>query len=134
MTASFMRRTKGSGRELEHEHYQDGAANCRGAATALIITLVSVALRRYQRRISALATTDQLTELPNRRGFNLLANQAMQEARRNQSALCVLMLDLDNFKQLNDSQGHMAGDETLPLCQPPAQYRAQIRHYLPLGR
>ncbi|MDD2160660.1 diguanylate cyclase [Pseudomonas sp. MIL19] len=81
--------------------------------TALIITLVSVALRRYQRRISALATTDQLTELPNRRGFNLLANQAMQEARRNQSALCVLMLDLDNFKQLNDSQGHMAGDEML---------------------
>lgn len=81
--------------------------------TALIITLVNVALRRYQRRISALATTDQLTELPNRRGFNLLANQAMQEARRNQSALCVLMLDLDNFKQLNDSQGHMAGDEML---------------------
>lgn len=81
--------------------------------TALIITLVNVALRRYQRRISALATTDQLTKLPNRRGFDLLANQAMQEARRNQSALCVLMLDLDNFKQLNDSQGHMAGDEML---------------------
>ena len=81
--------------------------------TALIITLVNLALRRYQRRISALATTDQLTKLPNRRGFDLLANQAMQEARRNQSALCVLMLDLDNFKQLNDSQGHMAGDEML---------------------
>ncbi len=81
--------------------------------TVLIITLVSVALRRYQRRINALATTDQLTTLPNRRGFDLLANQAMQEARRNQSALCVLMLDLDNFKQLNDSQGHMAGDEML---------------------
>tara|TARA_R110000868_G_scaffold25293_4_gene98657 strand:+ start:176 stop:1651 length:1476 start_codon:yes stop_codon:yes gene_type:complete len=81
--------------------------------SALIITLVSLALRRYQRRISALATTDLLTELPNRRGFDLLANQAVQEARRAPSPLCALMLDLDNFKQLNDSQGHMAGDEML---------------------
>src|SRR3989344_4199102 len=76
--------------------------------TVIVISLVSLVLRRYQRRISALATTDLLTELPNRRGFDLLANQAVQEARRSPSALCALMLDLDNFKQLNDSQGHMA--------------------------
>ena len=81
--------------------------------TSIVITLVSLAMGRYQRRISALATTDQLTDLPNRRGFDLLANQAVQEARRNPSPLCALMLDLDNFKQLNDSQGHMAGDEVL---------------------
>ena len=81
--------------------------------TSIVITLVSLAMGRYQRRISALATTDQLTDLPNRRGFDLLANQAVQEARRNPSPLCALMLDLDNFKLLNDSQGHMAGDEVL---------------------
>ena len=81
--------------------------------TSVVITLVSLALRRYQRRISALATTDQLTELPNRHGFNLLAGQAIQEARRSASPLCALMLDLDNFKQLNDIHGHLAGDEVL---------------------
>lgn len=81
--------------------------------TVIVISLVSLMLRRYQRRISALATTDLLTELPNRRGFDLLANQAVQEVRRSPSALCALMLDLDNFKQLNDSHGHMAGDEVL---------------------
>ncbi|WP_341304938.1 diguanylate cyclase [Pseudomonas sp. TMP25] len=81
--------------------------------TSLIIGIVSLALRRYQRRISALATTDSLTALPNRRGFDLLASQAVQEAWRNSSALCALILDLDNFKQLNDSHGHMAGDEVL---------------------
>lgn len=81
--------------------------------TIIVISLVSLVLSRYQRHINALATTDQLTELPNRRGFYLLANQAVQEARRGPSALCALMLDLDDFKQLNDSHGHMAGDEVL---------------------
>ncbi|NQD93374.1 GGDEF domain-containing protein [Pseudomonas sp. CrR25] len=81
--------------------------------TAVVLGLVSIALRRYQTRIAALATTDSLTELPNRRGFDLLANQAIQEARRNQSPLCALLLDLDNFKALNDSHGHLAGDQVL---------------------
>jgi diguanylate cyclase (GGDEF)-like protein len=81
--------------------------------TALVLVLVSASLRRYQKRIAALATTDSLTELPNRRGFDLLANQAIQEARRNQSPLCALLLDLDHFKQLNDSHGHLAGDTVL---------------------
>ncbi|SFP90102.1 sensor domain-containing diguanylate cyclase [Pseudomonas borbori] len=81
--------------------------------TAIVLILVSIVLRRYQARIAALATTDQLTELLNRRGFDLLANQAIQEARRNPSPLCALLLDLDNFKDLNDSHGHLAGDEVL---------------------
>lgn len=81
--------------------------------TALVLVLVSASLRRYQKRIAALATTDSLTELPNRRGFDLLANQAIQEARRNQSPLCALLLDLDHFKELNDSHGHLAGDAVL---------------------
>lgn len=81
--------------------------------TAIVLTLVHIALRRYQARIAALATTDQLTDLLNRRGFDLLANQAIQEARRNPSPLCALLLDLDNFKDLNDNHGHLAGDEVL---------------------
>ncbi|TBU95634.1 sensor domain-containing diguanylate cyclase [Phytopseudomonas dryadis] len=81
--------------------------------TAIVLLLVTLMLRRYQRHITALATTDSLTGLPNRRGFELLANQAIQEARRNQSTLCALLFDLDGFKQLNDSHGHLAGDEVL---------------------
>src|SRR3990167_7561885 len=77
--------------------------------TLVVISLVSLALRRYQARITALATTDLL----NRRGFDLLAVQALQEARRNNSPLCALLLDLDNFKALNDQQGHLAGDAVL---------------------
>lgn len=81
--------------------------------TLVVLLLVSLVLRRYQARITALATTDSLTELPNRRGFEMLANQAIQEARRSQSTLCALLFDLDDFKQLNDNHGHLAGDAVL---------------------
>ncbi|MBD9414238.1 diguanylate cyclase [Pseudomonas sp. PDM16] len=81
--------------------------------SAVVLFLVYVATRRYQERIAALATTDVLTSLPNRRGFNLLAAQALQEAVRDQSPLSALLIDLDHFKLLNDTHGHLAGDHVL---------------------
>ena len=78
-----------------------------------MLTLVSLAIRRYQQRIAALATTDSLTDLPNRRGFELHVEQALQEAQRDSSPLCAVLLDLDNFKLINDQHGHLAGDEVL---------------------
>ncbi|MDH4554614.1 GGDEF domain-containing protein [Pseudomonas sp. BN417] len=81
--------------------------------TAVVLVLVIRLMRRYQASIAALATTDSLTGLPNRRGFELLAGQALQEARRDRRPLAALMLDLDHFKQLNDTYGHQAGDQVL---------------------
>lgn len=81
--------------------------------TAIVLVLVIRLMRRYQRNITALATTDSLTGLPNRRGFELLAGQALQEARRDRKPLAALMLDLDHFKLLNDTYGHQAGDQVL---------------------
>jgi diguanylate cyclase (GGDEF)-like protein len=60
-----------------------------------------------------LGELDSLTELPNRRGFDLLAAQAMHEARREPKPLTALLLDLDHFKALNDTYGHLAGDQVL---------------------
>jgi diguanylate cyclase (GGDEF)-like protein len=79
----------------------------------VVLSLVNLSMRRYQRRISALATTDVLTALPNRRGFDLLASQALHEANRNNSPLNALLIDIDHFKNLNDTYGHLAGDEVL---------------------
>ncbi len=81
--------------------------------TVLVLGTVALLVRRYQRRISSLATTDQLTGLLNRRGFDLLAGQALQDAQRQQSPLCALLIDLDHFKALNDTYGHLAGDRAL---------------------
>ncbi|WP_043309577.1 sensor domain-containing diguanylate cyclase [Pseudomonas sp. ML96] len=81
--------------------------------SALVVALVYLATRRYQRHIAALATTDVLTGLPNRRGFDLLATQALHEAVRERSPLSALLIDLDHFKLLNDNHGHLAGDQVL---------------------
>ncbi|MDB6050477.1 MAG: diguanylate cyclase protein [Pseudomonas sp.] len=81
--------------------------------TLVVVFLLQRVLNRYQRKIDIHATLDSLTRLPNRRGFDLLALKAMQEARRESKPLAALLLDLDHFKQLNDSHGHLAGDEVL---------------------
>lgn len=67
----------------------------------------------YQRRIDAQAVLDSLTELPNRRGFDLLAVQALHEAQREPKPLSALLLEVDHFKQLDSLHGHIASDQLL---------------------
>ncbi|MBF6038606.1 MULTISPECIES: sensor domain-containing diguanylate cyclase [Pseudomonas] len=81
--------------------------------TLIVLALLNRVIKRYQNKIQAQATLDSLTELPNRRGFDLLAAQAMHEAQREPKPLTALLLDLDHFKALNDTYGHLAGDQVL---------------------
>ncbi|MNI01459.1 Response regulator PleD [compost metagenome] len=81
--------------------------------TLIVLALLNRVIKRYQDKIQAQAILDSLTELPNRRGFDLLAAQAMHEARREPKPLTALLLDLDHFKALNDTYGHLAGDQVL---------------------
>jgi diguanylate cyclase (GGDEF)-like protein len=64
-------------------------------------------------RIEYLAYHDGLTALPNRSLFNKLLNQAISQAQRSKTALAVAFIDLDRFKQINDTLGHEAGDQLL---------------------
>ncbi|MFJ2984850.1 MULTISPECIES: diguanylate cyclase [unclassified Pseudomonas] len=81
--------------------------------TLVVLSLLHAMLKRHQASIEALATLDSLTGLPNRRSFDLLAAQALQEAQRDGAPLVALLIDLDHFKALNDTHGHLAGDEVL---------------------
>lgn len=68
---------------------------------------------RFDRRLMELASTDALTGLLNRRVLLAEMKRRMEEARRYDSKLTVMMLDIDRFKQVNDQYGHLAGDRVL---------------------
>lgn len=69
--------------------------------------------KRMEEQISKLAFLDPLTSLPNRRMlFDRLAH-ALSQAKRYERSLAIMFLDLDNFKKINDTLGHDAGDELL---------------------
>lgn len=75
--------------------------------------------------IAKLAFYDTLTQLPNRRLFYERFNMAVAASKRSQKFGALLLLDLDNFKSLNDKQGHAAGD--LLLCEAARRVKNSIR-------
>lgn len=70
-------------------------------------------VKESQRKVEFLATHDELTGLPNRALFLDRLRQAIAHSERTESTFAVLFIDLDNFKVINDSMGHAAGDDLL---------------------
>ena len=95
--------------------------NERPPDTALLRVLDSIGLqigqfiarKAAEEQIERLAHYDSLTGLPNRNLFNELLAHAFANAERNRARLAILFVDLDGFKQVNDSYGHDAGDHLL---------------------
>ncbi len=79
----------------------------------IIIEERTAELETINQRLHELATTDELTDLPNRRVFIQSLEQEIERAHRYKHSFSVMFLDLDNFKHINDTLGHSAGDAAL---------------------
>ncbi len=70
-------------------------------------------LQELSEKNRKMAYVDELTNIPNRKAFNERFDMEFQRAVRNGSALSLLFIDIDHFKQYNDNYGHLAGDKCL---------------------
>ncbi|MEA2028292.1 MAG: diguanylate cyclase, partial [Campylobacterota bacterium] len=75
-----------------------------------------------QKEASYLAFHDDLTGLPNRIKFEEIASHAIDVAKRDKSLLAIMFVDLDRFKNINDTLGHIVGDELLKIVSQRMQY------------
>jgi diguanylate cyclase (GGDEF)-like protein/PAS domain S-box-containing protein len=104
---------------LPHFTGQGKVVGCYGVTTDITEHKLT------EERIQRVAHHDSLTGLPNRLLFNDRLRQAMSRAKRDSRQFALLYLDLDKFKQVNDTLGHAAGDELLTSVA--ARIRQQVR-------
>jgi diguanylate cyclase (GGDEF)-like protein len=93
------------------ECFHEGDIESLEAVADICATAIQNA--HYVERVKQLAYLDGLTGIFNRRFFELRIIEEMDRARRFQSGMAVLMVDIDQFKRLNDEFGHLLGDEVL---------------------
>ena len=84
-------------------------------SSSVLTVLLARAARDTHLTAVKLATTDWLTGLPNRRSFETIADLEIARQKRYGGVFSLALVDLDDFKGLNDSKGHRAGDEALKL-------------------
>lgn len=105
------------------EHETDGEARIHNtmmvniaisfAITLVVLIIAGITIGNDQKKLEAMATTDKLTGVVNRHMFDFLFRQALKAGLRRQTGLSVLLIDIDHFKNINDSYGHAIGDRVL---------------------
>lgn len=88
---------------------------CAFGLTVLMVRRTRIAAQHAENHLHYLAHVDPVTELPNRHEFNDALAYALARADRQDSSVGLLLLDLDNFKVVNDTLGHHCGDQLLKM-------------------
>jgi diguanylate cyclase (GGDEF)-like protein len=93
----------------------------------VLLLLAGVTLVVEQRSLLERASFDALTKLPNRSEFERRAADVLVTAERAENGVCLLLFDLNGFKQINDTHGHLVGDEVLKVIG--ARLRKAVRDH-----
>ena len=115
---------------LEPDHYTDDHLHLLDTVARLASDAFSNAIHHAEAETNAL--TDPLTNLPNARALHIRFGEEEARARRNGTSFQVIMLDLDEFKSVNDTYGHSTGDQM--LREVARVLNAQLREYDFLAR
>jgi len=83
--------------------------------SAVVIMIILSAINYYNKRLEKLAVTDDLTGSYNRREFARIFEKAVSWNSKNASPFSVLLIDIDHFKKINDSMGHVIGDRIIKI-------------------
>jgi len=83
---------------------------------AILMALAGWTFLAERRNLERRATTDELTGLANRSEFERQSEAAIEMAGRFGTGLCIMLVDLNGFKQINDTRGHQFGDRVLKAC------------------
>jgi len=122
---SAVKRVFSTGISVQHEHMSNRDGNyflrtlspvhdSMGLITAVTVVSKDISeIKQMKERLHILSVTDELTELYNRRGFFMMAEQQMKISNRMRKGFLLLFADLDNLKVINDTFGHQEGDKAL---------------------
>lgn len=116
---------------LKARRWQWGALALGVALSLVLGALVARQLVRT-RRLRVLALTDELTGVANRRRIELIGEDAIAQAHADGRALSLVTFDIDLFKRINDSHGHLAGDQVIARVADAC--RAALRQFDEIGR
>lgn len=81
--------------------------------TTVVLFLTHLTLSTYQQKLEEMATLDKLTGIYNRQAFSILFKEMIKEVHRRFFPFSVIIMDIDHFKRVNDTHGHIAGDAVL---------------------
>lgn len=101
----------GSQTITSNDELEEISSNVNNLAKA--VSARETQLKESQKKLEYLSTHDELTGLLNRRLFSSSFEKALSKAKKSDSMLALLFIDLDQFKQVNDTLGHIIGDELL---------------------
>jgi diguanylate cyclase (GGDEF)-like protein len=104
-----------NGTRVSERVIADGDKIQIGVATTIRFTFTDNLEEAYQRRLLEAALRDPLTGIYNRRHFEERLQAEFSGARRHGTALALLVIDVDHFKKVNDTWGHLAGDAALKM-------------------
>lgn len=106
--------TTSDGDERWFETHSRSVKDDSGTVEGVVSAIRDVSERKAtEQRLSHAALTDPLTQLPNRRAFQIELDDMVDQSERGEFPCCVALIDFDHFKDVNDSFGHAAGDRVL---------------------